>query len=144
MRASVPLLAILLLCGCTEAQLAPTPVASNEPQTTKGPSVTVMSGKLQRIDFNSVVHADCTSAGYSTMRIITPPTHGELTTEPGVDYPVYRKDNQRYQCNLQKVPVTNVYYKSSPSYVGADTATVEWISPILPTSKTITYSIIVR
>jgi hypothetical protein len=109
-RASVPLLAILLLCGCTAALPVPTPVASNEPYTIKGASVTVMSGKLQSIDFNSVVHADCTSADYATMRIITPPAHGELTTQPGVDYPVYPKENQRYQCNLQKVPVTNIYY----------------------------------
>jgi hypothetical protein len=137
-------LTILSLCGCEVPQPAPTPATSNEPPAITRPRVTVMSGKLQRIDFISVVHADCTSAGYVTGRIITAPAHGELTMEPGVDYPAYPKNNQRYQCNLRQVPVTNIYYRSSPGYVGDDTATFEWISPIVPTSRTNTYMITVR
>jgi hypothetical protein len=144
MRVSVPILTILSLCGCEAAQPPPTPATSNEPPTITRPTVTVMSGKLQRIDFISVVHADCTSAGYVTVRIITPPAHGELTMERGVDYPTYSKDNQRYQCNLRQVPVINIYYRSSPGYVGDDAATIEWISPIVPISKTSVYSITVR
>ena len=78
------------------------------------------------------------------VRIITPPAHGELTTEKGIDYPTYPKDNQRYQCNLKKVPLVNIYYRSIPGYVGVDTVTIEWISPVIPVSKNSTITIAVR
>jgi len=106
--------------------------------------VTVVSGERQRIDFISVLNPDCSSAGYVTVRVITPPAHGELTIEKGIDYPSYPKDNQRYQCNLKKVPLVNAYYRSIPGYLGVDTVTIEWISPIIPVAKTQTFMIAVR
>jgi hypothetical protein len=120
----------LLLRGCAIAQPASAPAPSNALVNT------VASGERQRIDFISVLNPDCTTAGYVTVRIITLPSHGELTTERGVDYPVYPKDNQRYQCNLRKVPLINVYYKSNPGYVGTDTATIEVESPIIAIART--------
>ena len=65
---------------------------------------TIVSGERQRIDFISVLNPDCTSAGYVTVRIITPPVHGELTTERGLEYTSYPKNNQRYQCNEENLP----------------------------------------
>jgi hypothetical protein len=106
--------------------------------------VIVVSGERQRIDFISVLNPDCSSAGYVTVRVIELPAHGELTTEKGIDYPTYPKNNQRYQCNLKKVPVVNVYYRSIPGYVGADTVTFETISPIIPVAKNRTITIVVR
>ena len=130
------LVAILApICGCAVTQ----PASTSAPHT-----VTVVSGERQRIDFISVLNPDCSSAGYVTVRVIAPPAHGELTTEKGIDYPTYPKDNQRYQCNLKKVPVVNVYYRSIPGYVGVDTATVESISPIIPVTKNRTITIVVR
>jgi hypothetical protein len=64
-----------------------------------------------------------------TVRIIAPPTHGEVTTDRGVDYTNYPKENQRYQCNLRQSPVSNVYYKSNPGYLGTDTTLIEAVSP---------------
>jgi hypothetical protein len=140
---SNPLVPFVLvsLCGCAVAQPASTPAPSSAPGTLVN---TVVSGERQRIDFISVLNPDCTTAGYVTVRIITPPSHGELTTERGVDYPVYPKDNQRYQCNLKKVPLTNVYYKSNPGYVGTDTATIEMESPIIAIARTRTFMITVK
>jgi hypothetical protein len=105
---------------------------------------TIVSGERQRIDFYVALNPDCTPQGYVTVRIVTPPVHGELTTERGVDYPNYPKANQRYQCNLTKSPLINVYYKSNPGYVGADTATIEWDSPMIAVTRTTTYTITVR
>ena len=86
------------------------PSASSAPRTAVR---TVASGERQRIGFFYYVNPDCTSGGYMTVRIITPPAHGELTTDRGVDYTNFPEENQRYQCNLIKSPVINVYYKSN-------------------------------
>ena len=132
------LVAILApICGCAVTEPAPTPASA--PAT-----VTVVSGERQRIDFISVLNPDCSSAGYVTVRVIAPPAHGELTIEKGIDYPTYPKDNQRYQCNLKKVPLVNVYYRSISGYLGVDTVTIEWISPTIPVAKNQTFTIAVR
>jgi hypothetical protein len=134
------LVAILApICGCAVTQPASTPASSSAL-----PTLTVVSGERQRIDFISVLNPDCSSAGYVTVRVIAPPAHGELTTEKGIDYPTYPKNNQRYQCNLKKVPLVNIYYRSVPGYVGVDTVTIEWISPVIPVTKNITITIAVR
>ena len=136
------LVAILApICGCAVTQPASTPASSSAPPTSE---LTVVSGERQRIDFISVLNPDCSSAGYVTVRVIAPPAHGELTTEKGIDYPTYPKDNQRYQCNLKRVPLVNVYYRSIPGYVGVDTVTIEWISPVIPVAKNRTITIAVR
>jgi hypothetical protein len=140
MRAYAFIPFLLILCGCVEAQPAPTPDHPSSAPLVR----TIVSGERQRIDFFAILHADCTTAGYATVRIITPPVHGELTTERAVDYTYYPKENQRYQCNLQKSPLTNVYYKSSPGYVGSDTATIEVDSPIVAIASTRTYTIAVK
>ena len=132
---------LLPFCGCVVAQPAPAPAPSNAPLTMV---TTIVSGERQRIDFISVLNPDCTSAGYVTVRIITPPVHGELTTERGLEYTSYPKNNQRYQCNVRKSPVTNVYYKSTLGYVGEDTATIEWASPIIAMTRTAIYTITVK
>ena len=125
------LVAILApICGCAVTQPASTLTSSSTP-----PTVTVVSGERQRIEFISVLNPDCSSAGYVTVRVIAPPAYGELTTEKGIDYLTYPKDNQRYQCNLKRVLIVNVYYRSIPGYVGVDTMTIETISPIIPVVK---------
>jgi hypothetical protein len=127
------------------------PPAPEEPCVTPRPTRSRISPwrywrrcRRQRIDFISVLNPDCTTAGYVTVRIITLPSHGELTTERGADYPVYPKDNQRYQCNLKKIPLINVYYKSNPGYVGTDTATIDLESPTIAIARTRTFMITVK
>ena len=141
MRAYAFIPFLLFLCGCVVEKPAPTPDSSSAPRTM---ARTIVNGERQRIDFYVALNPDCTPQGYVTARIVTPPVHGELTTERGVDYPNYPKENQRYQCNLKKSPLINVYYKSNPGYVGADTATIEWDSPMIAVTRTSTYTITVR
>jgi hypothetical protein len=57
------LVAILApICGCAVTQPASTPASSSAP-----PTVTVVSGERQRIDFISVLNPDCSSAGHVTV-----------------------------------------------------------------------------
>ena len=125
MRAYALIPCLLLLCGCVVAQPVPTPASSSAPRIR-----TIASGERQRIDYFYFLNPDCTSAGYATIRIITPAAHGELTTEGGVDYPNFQKENQRYQCNLRKSPVINVSYRSNPGYLGPDSASIKVSYPI--------------
>jgi hypothetical protein len=123
------------------AASAPTVASAS---TTQVPAArTVPSGERQRIGFFAYLNPDCSFPGYMTVRIIAPPAHGEVTTERGVDYTNYPKENQRYQCNLRQSPVSNVYYKSNPGYLGTDHALIEGASP-LGTTTTRFYQITVR
>ena len=140
MRAYALIPCLLLLCGCVVAQPAPTPAASSSAPRIR----TIASGERQRIDYFYYLNPDCTSAGNATIRIITPPAHGELTTEGGVDYPNFQKENQRYQCNLRKSPVINVSYRSNPGYLGADSASIEVGSPITAIINSYIYKITVK
>src|SRR5690349_4944331 len=63
------------------------------------------TGAKQKIDTVYSIRPDCTSVGYATIRIATPPTHGKLTSEPGEDFPYFKQDNVRSACNTKKVPV---------------------------------------
>jgi len=80
MRAYALVALILTLCGCTATQPAQTPSP-----TSKAPVLSVVSGERQKIDSIVALNPDCTSSGYVTVRIITLPAHGELTTERGLD-----------------------------------------------------------
>jgi len=134
--------ALCLSCsGCTPVQVPP---AASTGRLANDLSVTVASGERRRVDFISALHPDCTSAGYVTFHVITAPTHGWITTEQGVDYPAYPKDNQRYACNVRRVPLLNIYYQSYPGYRGDDMATIEWISPVIPSATSRTLRISVR
>ena len=118
------------------------------PTSAQNPIVAVnkgaASGVMQRINFHNTVHADCTSAGYPTVRIVTPPANGRLVIEPVMDYPQFPATNQRYPCNLKSVPGTAVSYLSNPGYVGPDTATVEALFPSAGTLWQRQYNISVR
>jgi hypothetical protein len=119
----------------------PPPAASAASSASRTKVRTLASGGRQRIDFLPSLNPDCTAAGYVTVRIITPPAHDELTTERGVDYTNYPKENQRYQCSLRRSLLINVYYKSTPGYFGADSALIEVLSPI---ASSIMYTINVK
>jgi len=88
-----------------------------------------LSSVIQRLNFYYELHADCTSAGYPKVRIVSPPANGRLLIESAMDYPTYPQSNQRYQCNLRMAPGTAVSYLSNPGFRGGDTATTEALFP---------------
>jgi hypothetical protein len=81
---------------------------------------TVVSGKEQRVWFNSHVHPDCSSAGEMVVRITKEPEHGKVSVASGKEYPGYPKESIRYKCNQHKVDVKKLLYKSEDKYTGDD------------------------
>jgi hypothetical protein len=144
-----PRTVILTVSASSPSSLPGTPVPASSsavlpPSSAPQPTPrTVASGERQRIGYFYYVNPDCSSGGYMTVRILTPPGHGEVTTDRGLDYPNYSKENQRYQCNLKQSPVSNVLYKSNSGYVGTDSFLIEAVSPLGSTITRI-YQITVR
>jgi hypothetical protein len=102
-----------------------------------------VAGARYQLSFYTDLHADCTSKGYPIVRVLAAPAHGSLTTEETTDYPFYTRDNQRYDCNLRKVPGTRLFYQAEPNFAGADTGVVEVIYPSAE-ARTITFGLTVR
>jgi hypothetical protein len=102
-----------------------------------------LHGQDQPIDYFYSLYPDCSSMGYPTISIITPPQNGAITATDGEANPVYAKDNERAVCNLKKAPVTFVHYAPKPGYRGGDRATVEVLFP-LGSFRTIEYVFDVR
>ena len=132
---------LLVVFGCATS-------GPSQPTSTMAPTATLsksaVSGTLQQLDYFVSVNPDCTSAGYPTVRVVTAPGHGTLTFEQGTVYPNFAKDNQRYECNKQRLPAMLVSYQSSPGYAGPDTATVEAIFPTTGFLRTTTYILTVK
>ncbi len=126
----------LMTCrnGRTAASKSPpTPIAGNQARRR-----TAVSGQDQSMDYFYALYADCSSMGYPTISVLTPPSNGAITTIEGEANPVYAKDNERAVCNLKKAPVTLLHYASKPGYHGVDKAKVEVLFP-LGSFRTIEY-----
>jgi hypothetical protein len=127
MRSWITTALVLVLSGCVinnppAAPPAPAPAAA----PAAGPrsfseSRGVVTGTKQKIGFMYSINPDCSSIGYATIRVVTPPLHGATTFEQGSDFTTFAKDNQRYECNLKKSPGVLIYYQSEPGFVGKDT-----------------------
>jgi hypothetical protein len=117
--------------------------ATGTQSSTSAVSKTVVAGARYQLSFFTSLHADCTSIGYPVVRVLAAPAHGSLTTEEATDYPAYARDNQRYDCNLRKVPGTRLFYQSEPNFAGTDTAVVEVIYPSAE-ARTITFGLTVK
>jgi hypothetical protein len=125
---------LLVIFGCATTGPGSIQAASPSQSTvTYAPSAILakaaVSGTVQQLDFFDSIHPDCTSAGYPTIHVVTPPGHGTLSFEQGTEYPNFPKDNQRYGCNKQRLPATLVFYQSNPGYAGPDVAIIETIFP---------------
>jgi hypothetical protein len=101
------------------------------------------TGKEESVDYFLSISPDCSSNGYPDIRIVTPPTHGTISSRPGVGYSNFPKDNARAACNAKQIPVTYINYRSQPGFVGTDTATIEVLFP-LGRLNTVDYAITVR
>jgi hypothetical protein len=75
------------------------------------------------------LHEDCSSPGPTLVCVISQPAHGTVIIRQGRDYPTYAQSNPRSLCNTHPVPMTSVYYRSSPDYAGPDAFTMDVIFP---------------
>ncbi len=88
----------------------------------------VPSGDEATVALSAVANPDCSSAGKTVSRILSPPQHGEVTF-------VYKKlfttfASRIYEhCNEVEVPGMETHYKSAPDFFGEDTVDVLYIYP---------------
>ena len=139
---------LLLVGGCvanppTSDQPPTAPPSAGAASAASTVNKTVLAGARSQVGFYTALHADCTSSGYPIVRILTHPEHGSVTTDEASDYPAYPRDNQRYDCNLRKVPGTRVLYQSEPAFSGSDVFVVEVIFPSAD-ARTVSYGLAVR
>lgn len=145
---------LLGLTACTvNLPVAPSPAAAPAATTppSNDPGAPINShrirgaaaGKDQSLDYFLSINPDCSSNGYPTIRIVTPPTHGAISTAPGQGYSNFPEENVRAACNAKKIPVTYIHYRAQPGFSGTDTATIEVLFP-LGRLNTVDYAITVR
>ena len=88
-----------------------------------------VSGRLQRIHFFYSINPDCAVRGDVVVRVVSAPAHGEIHLEKANDFPSYGRDNARFDCNKQEVPVEALFYQSAAGYSGADSLVIEALYP---------------
>jgi hypothetical protein len=119
MRAVVAISVLLALATCSPTVAPPTS------EQFRG----AISGQLQPLGYFYYVNADCSSMGNGRIRIVKPPSDGEITTAQGEQPIAFGKDNARAVCNGKMTPAMFVRYQSKPGYVGEDKATIEVVGP---------------
>jgi hypothetical protein len=114
-RSLLAVAAGLTVCGCnTQAGIPP---------------VAVPAGETRKLNFFTSLNADCSYMGDPDIRITKYPLHGKLMIEKGFDYTAFKETNQRYDCNMKKVPGLRVLYTPDPGFVGTDSYSGELIFP---------------
>jgi hypothetical protein len=89
----------------------------------------VAAGHRLRVEFLYAIEPDCSSMGETSVRILEPPLHGNVTIHNGQGFTSFARDNQRYDCNMRKSDGTFVYYEPQPGFAGQDSVTLDIIFP---------------
>src|SRR5215207_5446615 len=80
----------------------------------------VVAGKPHRLGVYGDVQKDCTSGPLPTVRVVTPPKHGELNVRSGK-----LKAGRISRCPKLEATAQGVFYKPNPTYRGADEVSYE-------------------
>jgi hypothetical protein len=116
----------------------PFAISAQVPRLTDAPiERAAISGKAQRISSYYSLNPDCAPRGDVEIRVTVAPSHGTTRIETGNDYPNYDRNNARYECDKQTVPVRSLYYTSAQGYTGPDTVTLQ---ALYPDGTTYTYT----
>jgi hypothetical protein len=83
-------------------------------------SADVVAGKPHRLGVYGNVQKDCTSGPLPTVRVVTPPKHGELNVRSGK-----LKAGRISRCPKLEPTAQGIFYKASPTYKGADEVSYE-------------------
>jgi hypothetical protein len=78
-------------------------------------SAEVVAGKQERLGVYGNVGKDCTSGPLPTIRVVTPPKHGELNVRSGK-----LKAGRISRCPKLEATAQGVFYKANPAYKGND------------------------
>ncbi len=110
-RPAAPALACSLILSASSA-LAQTNSAHR--------SADVVAGKPHRLGVYGNVQKDCTSGPLPTVRVVTPPKHGELNVRSGT-----LKAGRINRCPSLKATAQGVFYRANPKYSGTDEVSFE-------------------
>jgi hypothetical protein len=83
-------------------------------------SAEVVAGKSHRLGVYGNVQKDCTSGPLPTVRVVTPPKHGELNVRSGK-----LKAGRISRCPKLEATAQGIFYKPNPTYKGADEVSYE-------------------
>src|SRR5215218_4907181 len=83
-------------------------------------SADVVAGRPHRLGAYGNVQKDCTSGPLPTVRVVTPPKHGELNIRSGK-----LKAGRISRCPKLEATAQGISYKASPTYKGADEVSYE-------------------
>jgi hypothetical protein len=83
-------------------------------------STDVVAGKPHRLGVYGNVQKDCASGPLPTVRVVTPPKHGELNVRSGK-----LKAGRISRCPKLEATAQGVFYKPSATYKGADEVSCE-------------------
>ena len=80
----------------------------------------VVAGKQHRLGVYGNVQKDCTSGPLPTVRVVTPPKHGELNVRSGK-----LKVGRISRCPKLEATAQGVFYKPNSTYKGTDEVSYE-------------------
>ncbi len=83
-------------------------------------SADAVAGKLHRLGVYGSVQKDCTSGPLPTIRVVTPPKHGELNVRSGT-----LKTGRITRCPTLAAKAQGVFYKANPTFKGTDEVAYE-------------------
>ena len=83
-------------------------------------STDVVAGKPHRLGVYGNVQKDCTSGPLPTVRVVTPPKHGELNVRSGK-----LKAGRISRCPKLEATAQGIFYKPNPAYKGVDDVSYE-------------------
>jgi hypothetical protein len=83
-------------------------------------SAEAVAGKSLRLGTYGNVQKDCTSGPLPTVRVLTPPKHGELNVRSG-----NLKAGRITRCPNLRATAQGIFYQASPKYSGTDEISYE-------------------
>ena len=83
-------------------------------------STDVVAGKQHRLGVYGNVQKDCTLGPLPTVRVVTPPKHGELNVRSGK-----LKAGRITRCPKLEATAQGIFYKPNPAYKGVDEVSYE-------------------
>jgi hypothetical protein len=107
---------------------APAASAPRPPQPVELTRAVAVDGKL-RLDFLYSLNPDCSSIGYSTVRIVEQPKNGKLTVENGTGFTSFPQDNPRHECNDRRSDGVVLQYEPNSAFSGTDSVIVDVVFP---------------
>ena len=118
---------ILLLANCSQSAATKTPAYTGV--TTYTEFRTVLADTTILLTHPIVLNPDCTVRGFSTLRIVQAPEHGEIEIGKRADYPNFPSGNPRSACGKKKARGSFADYTPDDGFVGQDFVIIESISP---------------